>query len=70
MDGAEGTYRLYVVAAQEPMPELEALYERHQQKGIRLDRRKAQALLQARLDALADGQVGGAEGWRFEFAVR
>jgi len=66
----EGAYRLYVVAAEEPIPELGTLYERYSGPGIRLGRQKSLALLLERLDALASGQIEGTGGWSFEFEVR
>jgi len=70
LEGEEGSVRLYVVAAKEPIPELETLYERYSGPGIRLGRQKSLALLLERLDALVGGQVEGASGWTFEFEVR
>jgi hypothetical protein len=69
LDEVEGQIRLYVVAAEEPVPALETLV-RYSQRGIRLGRRKSLARLQEKLDAIAAGQVEGASGWVFEFEVR
>jgi hypothetical protein len=70
LEKEEGVVRLYVVAAEEPVPELEALYDRYSRPGLRLGRQRNLDLLLERLDALASGQIAGASGWTFEFEVR
>jgi hypothetical protein len=70
IEGAEGLSRLYVVAAEKPLPELEAECAQCRQWGIRLDRRKRLADLQQQLDALVDGRVERASGWALELEVR
>lgn len=63
----EGSVRLYVVAAEEPVPELGTWYG---QPGFRLWRRKSPVLVRERLEALVGGQTAGAAAWTFEFEVR
>jgi hypothetical protein len=64
-----GVFRLYVIAAEELVPGLEALYAQNR-RGGRFGRRTSPALLLAELDAIVGGQVEGRDGWVFEFEVR
>jgi hypothetical protein len=65
-----GAYRLYVVASEGPVSELETLYEQYSRAGIRFGRWKSLDRLVERMDALVGGQTEGASGWTFEFEVR
>jgi hypothetical protein len=70
VESREGLYRLYVVAAEGAMSELETLNLRSSRPGIQLGRRKRAMLLVERLDALVGGQIEGARGWAVEFEFR
>jgi hypothetical protein len=69
LEDAAGVSRLYVVAAEEPLPELESLYARYRRR-ICFDRGKRLELLRQRLDVIVSGQEEGVCGWTLEFEVR
>jgi hypothetical protein len=69
VEGEAGVFRLYVVAAEELVPGLEALYAQNR-RGVRFGRGQRSALLLTELNAIVGGQVEGQEGWAFEFEVR
>jgi hypothetical protein len=57
--GQQGEYRLTILAASEPMQELEALYEAYSRRGIRIGRREKLALVEEQLAALSGAQPEG-----------
>jgi hypothetical protein len=70
LEGQEGRVRLYIVAADRPVSELESLYAQYSQRGIRFGRRKRLRILQEQLEGIVEGRMDGVSGWTFEFEVR
>jgi hypothetical protein len=67
LDADGGKERLYIIAAAQPLPELEDLYARYSQAQGRRDRSEMLASLLAKLESVETTFPGQAQGWVFVF---
>ena len=67
LDADSGEERLYVVAAAQPLPELEDLYARYSQAEDRRDKPEMLASLLEKLETVEATFPGQAQGWVFVF---
>jgi hypothetical protein len=70
LEGTKGEVRLYVLAFERPLQEVEDLYAQYARAGRRTARQRLLPRVLESLDDVVQGGIPGAEGWKFVFEVR